>query len=420
MQKSRLKVIGATAAVAVVAGGGIGAWWVASDSSGGEVISASAGAEARAEQAAHLPGGGAGEAALAASSTMAADSKVAADSMIAIDCGFGGEPYVPTEEELAAANADTDALTAVLERYGVAHTVTTDDSGFRYVETDYNDMVANSVVASYWDTRYPVEPVSQADLDQVKHQNDVIAKYLDQAGESYTRTTDDAGWESLEWNYDSTTAQEAVDAAYTELYPPQPPTAEELATITADNDKLAAAFDAAGIPYTRMSDELGWEWIEWDYEDAALSDKVNAVFAELYPVDPNGCGSMVDDTPMPEATPAMEEPSVDESAEAAPPLDPEEVDASQVVVSSDGEAVAAEPDPVDAESTISIAPAPGSEFTAEQLAQRDAEASAMQSGMEAAGVKVRTEGESPWQVVLFDTDNDASVEVIKGILAARG
>ncbi|MEZ5230878.1 MAG: hypothetical protein R2710_30650 [Acidimicrobiales bacterium] len=236
------------------------------------------------------------------------DSKVAADAAIAIDCGFGGEPYVPTEEELASANADTDAIVALFDSYGVAYTVTTDDSGFRYVEFDYNDMVASSVMNSYWDTRYPVEPPSQADLDEVRHQNDVIAKALDAAQVSYTRTTDDNGWESLEWDWDNPAAQEAVDAAYAELYPPQPPSAEELAQMTAENDKLAAAFDAAGVAYTRQSDELGWEWIEWDYDDEALNEKVNAVFEELYPVEPGlGCETMmVDDTPMPEATAGVE------------------------------------------------------------------------------------------------------------------
>ncbi len=393
MQKSRLKVIGATAAVAVVAGGGVGAWWITNDSSNPTVVSAAEGAEARAELGLRLPGGG-GESALAATP---AGTKLAADSM-SIDCGV---PYVPTAEELAAANADTDALAAVLDRFGATYSVVTTDDGFTYIESDYQDMVVSSIISSYWESRYPPVPPTQAEFDDVKKQNDGIAKALDAVGVTYTRSTDEAGWDLMEWDYENPAAQEAIDAYYAELYPPQPPTAEELATIQADNDEMAAAFDAAGITYTRISDELGWEWIEWDYNDEATTVKVNEVFAELYPVDPNDCGMLYDDAIAPRSEDAAGKAPALESVEPA-------VIEDEVV---DGEVV-------DGDAMISIAPE--EEMSPELIAQRDAEAAAMQSGLEAAGVTVRTDGESPWQIVIFDVNNDAAVDVIKAVLATRG
>lgn len=382
MQKSQLKLMGAVAAVAVIAGGGVGVWTVMKDDSSGNVLlSAEEGAAARAQRELRLPGAPEGE-----SAALVADSKIAVDSL-PIDCGTGGEPYVPSEEELAAANADTEALVLVLDRYGISHEVITDPSGFKYVETDYEDIVAQSVLSSFWEQRYPVVPPSQAELDEIVAQNDVIARHLDEAGLTYTRTTDEGGWESIEWDYENPTAQEAVDAAYTELYPPQPPSAEELATMKADNDKLAAAFDAAGIAYTRTSDELGWEWIDWDYDDEATNEKVNAVFEELYPIEPiDGCVMPLDD---------------------GLARDAEVVDAAEGEAASETIAVEGELLPID------------EGFTPEVIAQRDAEAAALASGLEAAGVTVRTDGESPWQVVIFDLTNDAAVEVVASVLATR-
>ncbi len=390
MQKSQLKLMGAVAAVAVIAGGGVGVWSVMKDDSPNNVLlSAEEGAAARAERSLRLPVGG------AESAAMSIDTRIAADSM-PIDCDVDYEPYVPTEEELAEVNADADALAAMLEQYGITHQLITDPSGYRYVETDYADMVAVSVVSSFWEQRHPAVPPSQSELDAVVQQNDVLARYLDEAGVTYTRSTDAFGWESLEYDYENVTAQEAIDNAYAELYPPQPPTAEELATMTADNDKLAAAFDAAGIAYTRNSDELGWEWIDWDYEDEALNEKVYAVYSELYPPLPiDGCAMPMDDSMTREVV-------VDGAADGGDELQTDEPEA-----------------PAEEASTIEEI-LPAEEFTPEQIAQRDAEAAALASGFEAAGVTVRVEGESPWQIVLFDVSNDAAVDVVASVLATRG
>ncbi|MEZ5340904.1 MAG: hypothetical protein R2706_05505 [Acidimicrobiales bacterium] len=220
-----------------------------------------------------------------ANSELATKGALVADTRIATDCPID-EPYVPTEEELAANNADTDGLAAAFDTAGISYTVITDDLGFTYLEYNYDDANAQSVADAYWNERYPIEPPAQEDLDRVRSDNDAIAAALDAAGLSYTRSTDELGWDSIEWDYEDPAAQAAVDTVYAELYPPQPPTADDIAYMTAENDRLAAAFDAAGIAYTRMSDELGWTWIEWDYNDESLFPAVQAVFDELYPATP--------------------------------------------------------------------------------------------------------------------------------------
>ncbi len=379
MQKSQLKVIGAVAAVAVIAGGGFGIWSVMKDDSDGNVLlSASDGAAARAERDLRLPDAAEG------GEGAALDSMVAADSL-PIDCGIGGEPYVPTEEELASANGDTDALAAVLAKYGIAHEVITDPSGFKYIENDYQDLVAMSVISSFWDVRYPTLPPTQAEFDDLVAQNDVIAAALDEAGIAYTRSTDSSGWDTLDWDYENPDAQAAVDSAYAELYPPEPPSAEQIASMKAENDKVAAAFDKAGVDYWVSSDELGWEWVEWDYDDAEMNKRVDAAFAELYEYEAGeDCSQTMGDGAAPEGAVDDDEPrSVDEGA-------------------------------TEAESV-----APAEDFTAEEIAQRDAEATALMTGFQAAGVEVRMEGESPWQIVLFDVNNDAAVDVVASVLASR-
>ncbi|MEZ5407096.1 MAG: hypothetical protein R2761_03660 [Acidimicrobiales bacterium] len=348
------------------------------DSTADTVLSAEAGMAARAQQAQFAPGGGAG---LAQSAT----AKVAAGADAVAMCGPGdGEDYTPTAEDLANANADTEAQAAVFDTYGIAYTRSTDDFGYLILQWDTNDVVAQSVSDSFWADRYPVPEPTQAELDKAKADNDVIARHLDEAGIRYTRQTDASGWETITYDYDDPAAQKAADAAYGELYPPVAPTAEEKAAMTADNDKLAAAFDDAGVDYTRKSDELGWEWIEWDYDDPAVQTKVDAVYAELYPVEG---GALCVDT--------AEAPAADGATAVAP-------------------AVASADEPVGDEGLGDFA-----EPTPEQIARRDIEAAALVDGFGKAGVGHELIGESPWQSVQFDITNQASVPVVAGVLAAR-
>lgn len=391
----------------------------------GEVVrvSATEGAAARAERDAVL---GRAEAPLGSYGAESSALTVASDQPIPIegDCGIGGEPYVPTAEEIAMANADTDALAAVLDTYGIAYERIVEELGFAYIETDYSDVVAQSVVDSFWADRYPPEPIDPAELDRIRSENDRIAAALDAAGVTYTRQNDDSGWEWLEWDYDNPAAQEAVDAVYAELYPPVPPTAEELAMIQAENDRIATAFDAAGIAYTRMTDEAGWEWIEWDYEDPAASEAAQKVFEELYPPmplpEPIDCGGVdpalvdpiegeavdgvaTDDAPVADEAATSEDAAV---AETLPAPAGDEPTTSEIAVEDRGE--------------IAVEPGVDSGLTPREIRRRDADVAAMDAGFAAAGVEYEVVGESPWASVVFDIANPDAVTVIADILAERG
>jgi hypothetical protein len=255
----------------------------------GRVVSAVDGAAARARLAALRPGAARTESAITLGSVGIPDPAAESSSPAAVSsdgiplCGI--EPYVPTAEEIAAANADSEGLAAVFEEAGIAYSSTTDSLGFVYVEYDYEDSSAQDVAGRFWFERYPPEPIDPADLVQNKADNDVIAASLDSAGVVYERSTDLSGWESVDFDYEDPQAQAAMDAADAELYPPQPPTAEDLAWMNEENDRISAALTAAGIGHARVSDDLGFEWIEWDFEDATIADDVMAVFDELYGFD---------------------------------------------------------------------------------------------------------------------------------------
>ncbi|MFN3218020.1 MAG: hypothetical protein ACE367_16110 [Acidimicrobiales bacterium] len=392
-------------------------------------VSAADGAAARAERDAVL---GRAEAPLGSHGAESSALTVATDQPIPTegDCGIGGEPYVPTAEEIAAANADTDALAIVLDTYGITYERIVDDLGFAYLETDYTDVVAQSVVDSFWADRYPPEPIDPAELDRIRAENDRIAAALDAAGVAYTRHSDDSGWEWLEWDYENAAAQEAVEAVYAELYPPVPPSAEESERMRAENDRVAAAFDAAGIAYTRMTDEAGWEWIEWDYEDPAASEAAQEVFEELYPpmpmpepivcvepalVDPIEGEAIEGEATEGEATEgeategeATEGEATEEApvAETLPAPGEEPAATSEIVVEDRGE--------------IAIEPGVDSGFTPREIRRRDAAVAAMDAGFAAAGVEYQVVGESPWASVVFDIANPDAVGVIADILAQRG
>ncbi|MDA3041142.1 MAG: hypothetical protein O3C27_16755 [Actinomycetota bacterium] len=240
-----------------------------------DAVSAEEGAASRQAQAS----------ALGAAVGAGADGKELASDM-AIDCGIDVEEYEPTAEEIATSNADTDALADALEAAGIATTRTTDVYGFTILEWDYENSAAQEVADAFWTERYPPEPLPAEEIARIKAENEAIAAALDAVGASYTLGEDALGAEWLQWDYENPEAAEAVAAVYAKLYPSIPPTEEELAESHRQADELAAAFEATGITFTRVSDELGWEWLEWDYEDPEAVAAVEKVFAELYPIDP--------------------------------------------------------------------------------------------------------------------------------------
>ena len=358
------------------------------------VVSPSEGATARAAQLAARGGIGALEASVTAPEAASISSDFAGD------CGV---PYEPSPEEIAESNANTEALVAVLDTYGIPYELTTDDFGFSYAQTDYRDVVAQSVVDSFWQDRFPVEaepveiePLDPEELAQQAAENDALIAALDGVGADYTLHTDESGWSWVEWDYDDADANAAVDAMYAELYPPPPPSADELAAMREENGRIAAAFEAAGIAHTLVSDEAGWEWIEWDYDDASIQDEVSAIFSELYPVEPGlPCVDTLDaDLP---AVSGIAEPAMAESGDVAPST------AESELAPDDLELVRVD-----------------DEFTPEEVAQRDAEVAGLAEGFAAAGVDHDVWGESPWASVTFDISNDDAIGVVATVLATRG
>ncbi|MEP1124789.1 MAG: hypothetical protein ABJH68_12965 [Ilumatobacter sp.] len=313
-------------------------------------------------------------------------TEVASSSVAVADSSMMcGGVYEPTAEEIAETNKDSEGLIEAFDRFGIAYTSSTDDVGYLSVDYAFDDVVARSVADSYWSARYPVEPIPQEELDAIVAQNDVVAGQFDAAGLDYERVTDESGYESVVYDYEDPAAQAAVDAAWLIISPPQPPTAEQLTQQNADNEKLTAAFDAAGLEYELVTDELGWAWVEWDDSNPDTAQAVADVFDELYPP--------VAIDPVMECEVVGEPVPID-----LPTIDVEPVEPVEEIV----------------EAPVDNGPTP------EQIAASSAAVDAMVAGFTEAAVEFDVVGESPWQSVMFDLDDDASVQVIAGVRAGRG
>ena len=212
------------------------------------------------------------------------------DEMADVTCV--GEEWEPTEEELAASRTEAEGLAAVLAAAGIEHTIESDPMGFSWVEYDDEDGVAQAVSNSYYRTLYPEEwaepfdeeiyEIPDEELEHMREENAALTAVLDEAGIAYELMTDEGGWEWVDWDYEDPAAQEIVDAFYMERYPPEPVPEEELERIREENAGLMAALDAAGIAHELVTDEGGWEWVEWDFEDPAAQEAVDAYYAELF------------------------------------------------------------------------------------------------------------------------------------------
>lgn len=290
-------ILGAVLAAAVI-GGAVTTWALTredgtDEAQSTEVAGPAAAAEAKARRTALLERNSMG---IADSS----DSSLAEG--LTIDCT--GEQWRPSPEDVAAANADSDALASTLDRYGVAYTVSEDEFGFRFVEYDYADVIAESVAASFWADRYPAQPLPADELDRIRAEIDGLAARFDDAAITYTRMSDASGWEWLDWDYTDPDAQAIADAYYTELYPPldcdgmpmpvEPGVAPsfddlpeaERERILAEVEGLRAAFEGAGVTYTEVTDADGYTYLEWDYEDPATQEVADAFYADFFAPDP--------------------------------------------------------------------------------------------------------------------------------------
>ena len=203
-----------------------------------------------------------------------------------------GEEWEPTAEELAASRAEAEGLATVLTAAGIGHSIETDPVGFSWVEYDGEDGIAQAVANSYYRDLYPEEwaepldgelyEIPEEELEFIWEENAALAAALDEAGIAYELIADEGGWEWVEWDDEDPAAWEVVDAFHLERYPPERIPEEELERIRQENAGLMAALDAAGVAYELIADEGGWEWVEWDYESRAAQEVVDAFYAELF------------------------------------------------------------------------------------------------------------------------------------------
>jgi len=305
------------------------------------------------------------------------------------DCPTGN---VRSADDIAESNATTAGLIAAFDRFGIDYSTTVDDVGFVLIDYAVDDVIAQSVAASYWEALYPIAPVSQEELDVAIANNAIAAEQFEAAGIAYTLRTDDSGYQVFEYDYDDPKAQAAMEQAWLIISPPQPPTPEQLAQQAIDNALLATAFNDAGIAYELVTDELGWAWLEWDFEDPATSEAYFRIIDDLYPP--------VAIEPIVECAPVDNGFGVDVSVLEGVPVE-------ETVGSISGDGTSLGTAPVDP----GLAPA---------NAERSiAEVAALVDGFGAASVDHRVVGDAPWQVVIFDIANDASIAVVSAVLAAR-
>jgi len=183
------------------------------------------------------------------------------------DCGLD-----LTQEEIAEIQADEDALDAYLDARTITHSWREPDAeGLRFVEWDDLDNAANAAVDAFWAERYPLTP---ADIEAYNAEADGLAAELEAKGIDH-RVTTDGQVRTVEWDEDDATASDAVDAYFAALYPL---TAEEIETINADADRLAAHLEEKDIDHEIVEETDGSRWVEWDDEDPAA----NAAVGEWY------------------------------------------------------------------------------------------------------------------------------------------
>lgn len=442
----RRRVLAGSTLAAVLAAGTAAGWYLSNgdpavvETTGGPA----AAAQAQARRAAFTTGQSSATAdsvAAGLSESLTVDGDAVTSSIMCIDT-----EWQPSEEELAQANADTDALARTFDTFGVAYQVVTDSYGFRFLEYDWEDVIAEAVSASFWADRYPPEPIPQADLDRAAAEADGLAERFDAAGIAYTRHGDDSGWVWLEWNWEDPVAADVADGYYAELYPPQPLPREELDRIIAENEELAALFDAAGIAYSRHADDLGFEWLEWDWADEQASQIVSDYYLEKYPpVDGCTAGPLPVDPGIGDGATPLPEPAVIDDATGSDPVEPVEAPAVDADVPDEeqielnaaiAEALTAagidftlaaedysaiEWDRTDDAANLAVERAYEEFFGPDpvDLADRLTTVDALAAAFEDAGVAHDVERSDSWAFITFDLNNPAAPGAVAQVRSAR-
>lgn len=110
--------------------------------------------------------------------------------------------------------ADEDALAAYLDERGIAYTWE-EDGGLRYVVVADDDEAGWEAVEEFWAERYPMtaEEVAAANADE-----DALAAFLDERGISYTRDTDAYGVNYVVTDENDEAAWEAIDEFWADRF----------------------------------------------------------------------------------------------------------------------------------------------------------------------------------------------------------
>ncbi|NNK91381.1 MAG: hypothetical protein HKO87_03035, partial [Acidimicrobiia bacterium] len=196
-----------------------------------------------------------------------------------------------SQEEIDEVNAEAAALAAAFDAAGISYEMVTEDIGFTFVEWDWEDDAANEVAEQvfkdlYGDEEWFDEELPQDVIDEINAEGAALAAAFDAAGVSYEMVTEDIGITYPEWDWEDEAAEAVADEFYKDLYGDEEWFDEELPQevideINAEGAALAAAFDAAGVSYEMVTDEMGVTYPEWDWEDDAAKDVVDQFYADL-------------------------------------------------------------------------------------------------------------------------------------------
>jgi hypothetical protein len=133
--------------------------------------------------------------------------------------------------------------------------------------------------------------LSPEDVGAMNADEDALAAYLKSKGISHTMTEDGDGLRWVEWDYEDDAANDAVDAFFAERYPL---TAEEIRDINADEHALAAYLKAHGVASTVEQNVDGTHATVWDEDDDAANAAVDAFYEERYPAEEGEEGELVE------------------------------------------------------------------------------------------------------------------------------
>ncbi|MDJ0952235.1 MAG: hypothetical protein QNJ81_01025 [Acidimicrobiia bacterium] len=205
------------------------------------------------------------------------------------DDGFFGEDWVPSAEEIAEINAETDALVEYLRDLGFEVTIATDELGFTYVDFEKYDEADEALFAAmddFYRQQFADELVGWSDEEKAEWNAAIDAFVAELAAEGITVETEEIapGVYDIVWTED-------IEKALWELedgiffggeYEDWVPSVEEIAEINAETDALVEYLRDLGFEVTVATDELGFSFIDFDEADEALLEAMDDFFRQQF------------------------------------------------------------------------------------------------------------------------------------------